>query len=131
MKKEITSRADIEFLIDTFYKKVVIDPTIGDFFNTIIVLDWAVHIPIMYDFWETVLLGNMKYKGNPVMRHIELNRKAALTEIHFSTWVALWRETINEHFEGKKAAEAIDRAEKMEKLLLAKIKSSQNRAFIQ
>ena len=130
MKKEITNRADIEFLIDAFYKKVVIDPKIGDFFNKIIVLDWAVHIPIMYDFWETVLLGHMKYKGNPVMRHIELNRKSALTEIHFSTWVALWRETINEHFEGKKADEAIDRAEKMEKLLLAKIKSSQNRTFI-
>ena len=35
MKKDITNRADVEFLIDSFYNTVQKDATIGYFFNDI------------------------------------------------------------------------------------------------
>ena len=65
-----TSDLDIEvndpnaFLVDEFYKKVLKDEVIGYLFTEVVELSWDKHIPVMYDFWETVLLGNMKYKGN-------------------------------------------------------------------
>ncbi len=89
MLKDIQNRSDIEFLIDEFYKQVIHDDLIGHFFTKVIQLDWAKHIPIMYDFWETILLGNMKYKGNPMVKHLELSKKEALKPKHFERWLAL------------------------------------------
>ncbi len=72
--KDIQERKDIELLVDEFYKKVLKDDVIGHFFTEVVQLDWEKHIPIMYDFWETTLLGNIKYKGNPMVKHIELSK---------------------------------------------------------
>lgn len=68
--REIKNRADIEFLIDTFYKKIIADDTIGHFFTEVVKIDWEKHIPLMNDFWETVLFGGYKYKGNPMLIHM-------------------------------------------------------------
>ena len=120
-KMDISSRTDIELLVDRFYKKVIADKTIGHFFTEVVQLDWDKHMPVMYDFWETTLLGNIKYKGNPMVKHIELARKEPLQAAHFDHWLELWRTTINEHFEGAKALEAITRAENIASLMQFKI----------
>jgi hemoglobin len=130
-KREINNREDIEFLIDDFYKKVIQDETIKHFFTEVVQLDWSVHIPIMYDFWETVLLKKMKYSGNPMTAHIHLHQKSALKKEHFDAWLLLWKATIRAHFEGEKADEAIDRAEKMAALITYKIEQSKRNTFIQ
>lgn len=131
MKQDIQTRTDIELLLNEFYKKVTADVTIGHFFTKVVQLNWEVHLPIIYDFWESVLFGTGSYKGNPILKHIDLDQKEHLTTVHFDQWLHLWRTTIDEHFEGMKAEEAKQRAEIMAKLMLFKIDQSRSANFIQ
>ena len=119
--KDIENREDVEFLVDQFYKRVIVDEVIGHFFTKVVQIDWQKHIPVMYDFWETTLLGKIKYKGNPMVKHIELSEKVPLGAVHFDRWLALWKTTISESFEGKKANEAIQRATQIGGLMKFKI----------
>ena len=131
MKKEIENEKDIQFLITAFYKKAIADETIGYFFTDIIKINWSTHLPIICSFWYSVLLGTTSYKGNPMLKHIELNKKAALHKEHFNQWIKLWEETINEFFSGKKADEAKKKALGLSQLMLYKIETSQQKGFIQ
>ena len=131
MGKDIESRQDIEILVDAFYRKVVVDDIIGYFFNKVVQLSWEKHMPTMYDFWETVLLDNISYKGNPILKHIELNRLEALKKEHFTRWLLLWKETIDEHFKGPMAKTAKAKADQMAALMMYKIEQSGNKNFIQ
>ncbi|MCB0429869.1 MAG: group III truncated hemoglobin [Flavobacteriales bacterium] len=121
---DIETRKDIEILVDAFYKKVITDERIGDFFTKVVKLDWNLHIPIMYDFWESMLLKHTVYNGNPMIKHIDLNRKKALKPEHFECWFALWEETVNEHFHGEKAGEAISKARQIGGLMMVKIRQA-------
>ncbi|MBR9997733.1 MAG: group III truncated hemoglobin [Cyclobacteriaceae bacterium] len=121
MLKDIENSGDIRFLIDEFYKKVVKDDLIGHFFTRVIKLDWDKHIPVMNDFWETILLGKVKYKGNPMLKHIELNGKEPLNAEHFDRWLALWETTVTGNFSGITATEAIQRARHIADLMKYKI----------
>lgn len=119
--KEISNRADVEFLVNQFYEKVIADDAIGFFFTDVITLDWKKHIPVMYDFWETTLFGVAKYKGNPMLKHIELHTKKALKAEHFSRWLKLWEQTIKENFQGNIAEQAIKKAIQIGVLMKFKI----------
>jgi hemoglobin len=119
--KDIQNKQDIELLVDEFYKKVVADPIIGRFFTEVVHLSWDIHIPIMVSFWETILLGKMSYKGNPMIKHIELNKLMPMEPTHFERWISLWSATINENFMGSKATEAIARAKAIAGLIQNKI----------
>ena len=88
-------------------------------------------MPIMYQFWETVLLGKGGYKGNPVLKHVELNQKERLTEPHFERWIHLWENTVDEHFQGEIALEAKKKATTMKLLMMYKIEQSNNENYIQ
>ena len=122
--KRLENRQDIEFLINEFYKKVTKDALIGHFFTEVIQLDWKVHIPIMYDFWESILFGAMKYKGNPMVKHIELSRKSKILPKHFDQWLALWEETVQLHFQGEKAQEAIQKSKQIGGLMQFKVEQN-------
>ena len=121
MNPDIRNRKHIEMLIDLFYKQVVVDEVIGHFFTEVVELDWNKHIPVMYDFWETTLLGKMKYKGNPMLKHIDLNRKEALMAPHFDRWLELWNRTVNENFQGPMADKALKKANQIAELMKYKI----------
>ncbi len=56
----------------------------------------------MYQFWETMLFRTGGYAGQPWPKHAVLNVGAA----HFDRWLILFRNTLDEHFEGPKVAEA-------------------------
>ncbi|MEQ8534357.1 MAG: group III truncated hemoglobin [Imperialibacter sp.] len=124
MKRDITSRADIEKLVDQFYSKVRIDNTIGYIFTDIAALDFARHMPTMYKFWETTLLGVMSYKGNPMSVHIQLDKKEPLKKEHFDRWLELWTATVDDLFEGPKAEEAKTRASQIRNLMQYKVEQS-------
>ncbi|MCG9972929.1 group III truncated hemoglobin [Christiangramia crocea] len=121
ISKDIQSRKDIELLVDEFYKMVIKDDLIGHFFTKVIELDWDRHIPVMYDFWETSLLGEMKYKGNPMLKHIELSKKETLKPEHYERWLSLWKQSIRGNFEGEKAETAIQRGRQIGELMKIKI----------
>ena len=119
--KDIESRKDIESIIDKFYQQVIGDDVIGLFFTEVMELNWNVHIPIMYDFWETTLLGSMTYKGNPMLKHLSINEKKPLEPKHFNRWLELWENTIRDNFVGAKANEAIERANQIAALMRFKV----------
>ena len=131
MKKAIENRDDIQLLVESFYHKVMADELIGPIFNEVLFFKWDTHIPVMIDFWETVLLEKGNYKGNTMRVHIELNKKFPLKPDHFTRWKTLFFETLDEFFTGPKVSEAKKRVEMMEVLMQSKIAQSNNPNFIQ
>ena len=122
--REIRDRSDIIALINAFYTKVLQDEQIGHFFTKVVQMDWNKHFPIMYDFWESTLLGTGTYAGNPMTKHIELNQKSIIQKEHFDRWLFLWEETIHENFQGDLAEQAVTRARNIAGLMHHKIQSS-------
>jgi hemoglobin len=90
MEPRITEQ-QIGTLVDRFYAKVRLDSDIGPIFNAI-VDDWPHHLDTLKDFWSTVLLTTGRYKGDPMMRHLQL----PLDPDHFERWLNLFAETATE-----------------------------------
>lgn len=103
MKKDIENRIDIELLVNSFYKKVVADSELGYIFQEIAKVNWTTHLPVMYDFWENMILFTGTYEGNPMNLHKHLTHLAPLNELHFNQWNKLFINTVDELFEGQKA----------------------------
>ena len=101
--KDLDTRSNIELLVRLFYDTVNADPLLAPVFAHV---DWVKHLPIMYDFWTSMLLGDMSYKGNPFQKHIGL----PITAEHFSQWLKIFVATVDENFTGPKAEEAKTRA---------------------
>lgn len=101
--KDISEKSDIVLLVDAFYGKVLKDECLKPFFAH---LDFEAHKPKMQHFWAFVLLDEPDYKTNVTEKHIHM----PLTQVHFDRWLALFQETIDEHFKGEKADMAKQRA---------------------
>jgi hemoglobin len=118
---DIESRADIEKVIVSFYEKVKLDTTIGFIFNEVVAMDWPHHIPVIVDFWETILLDNPVYKKNAMEVHYDLNKKVSLKKEHFTSWLHLFTSTVDELYEGKIATLAKTRAKSIADVMLFKM----------
>ena len=127
MKTDIKSREDITLFITSFYAKVRQNKEIGFIFNEVVQMNWEVHIPIIVDFWETILLYNPVYKKNAMEVHYELNKIIPLSKIHFETWLSLFNSTVDELFEGKIATLATTRAWSIANLMQHKINDINNK----
>jgi hemoglobin len=64
----------------------------------------------MYDFWETLVFGVRKYKGNAMRAHFDLNDKVPLVGEHFQRWLQIWEATVDALFAGENAESAKDKA---------------------
>lgn len=126
MKKEITHREDIVLLVNSFYDMVKADTTIGHIFSDVANVNWDHHLPVMVDFWESVLLDGRSYSGNPMIKHITLNKQYRLSEEHFKAWLRLFDQTVDGLFTGSKADEAKARAVQIAQLMQHKIKVSES-----
>lgn len=100
---EITEREDVVLLVNSFYEKVKQDSLLGPVFAKV---DWPRHLPVMYNFWSSMLLGEQSYQGNPFQKHVGLE----ITVSHFDRWLELFHQTVDENFRGEKANEVKDRA---------------------
>ena len=129
--RDINNTEDVKKVVDQFYGKVMKDPIIGFFFTDVSQIDLPSHLPKMYDFWSSMLLGIGSYKGNPMTAHIELHKKSPITQAHFDHWRKLFFETLDEHFEGSKVEEAKTRVNHMIPLMKFKIDQSEEKGFIQ
>ena len=109
-KPDISTSDDVKTLIDAFYEEVKKDEVIGYIFNDVANVDWAHHLPKMYAFWEFLLLGRDTYAGNPMAVHEALHQKTPLKEEHFDRWLALFHQTVDEHFAGRVAEDAKSRS---------------------
>lgn len=100
---DIETRDHIILFVNSFYDKVKADPLLAPAFSHV---DWPNHLPIMYDFWSSMLLGDRTYLGNPLQKHLPLK----INTQHFDRWLQLFKATIDEHFNGDKAEETKMRA---------------------
>ncbi|MFM6925568.1 MAG: group III truncated hemoglobin [Ferruginibacter sp.] len=123
MKMDISSRADIEQLVLQFYEKVKADKTIGFIFTEVVEMKWEKHIPIIADFWETILLDNPVYTKNAMEVHYDLNNRMPLQKAHFDSWVHLFTSTVDDLFEGRIAELAKTRARSIAAVMLFKMES--------
>lgn len=119
--EDISSKEDIKLLVDTFYQKVAKDPVIGHHFSEVAKVNWDHHLPKMYEFWSLLLLGKGDYKGNTTETHVQLSQKRALTKDHFDHWITLFSHTVDELFEGEKAALAKEKANYLGMIMQVKL----------
>jgi hemoglobin len=101
--KDITDHKDIIVLVDSFYVKVKGDELLGPVFKNV---DWAHHLPRMYDFWSSIVLGGQTFQGNPFQKHASL----PINSSHFNHWLKLFTHTVDEHFSGFNADQVKTRA---------------------
>ncbi|ODU04383.1 MAG: hypothetical protein ABS81_10815 [Pseudonocardia sp. SCN 72-86] len=103
VRRDIVDRNDISLLVIAFYRQVFADKLLGPVFVDIARVDMSVHLPVMCDFWETVLLRAGLYRRNALRPHVALDVQVPLTEAHFARWLALWAATVDERHEGELA----------------------------
>lgn len=103
MKRDMENRADIELLVNSFYERVRKDDLLSLLFSHV---DWPTHLPVMYNFWSSLLLGDQSYQGSPFQKHLPL----AIGAAHFQQWLSLFTQTVDQHFTGEKADEVKSRA---------------------
>lgn len=123
--KELKDKSDIKYLVDSFYERVLKDEVIGFYFVEVVVLNFEKHLPVMYDFWESALFHTGSYKGNPMIKHLNLHDRMAIDEKHFDRWLSLWEQTVEENFSGSKAEEAVEKANQIASLMKHKIEQSE------
>ena len=106
MKKDIKIRADIDDLMKHFYAQRTRDETIGYNFTDVAHIDLEHHLPVIGDFWETLLFGTSNYQKhgrNPLQVHAALDKKSPLTAKHFRRWLELFQAAVDESFTGTRA----------------------------
>jgi hemoglobin len=112
-RSDISTRADCERLVRAFYGRALQDEVIGWLFTDVAKLDLEAHVPRITSFWETVLLGAQSYAGGAFRPHAVLHGKAGLRGGHFTRWLALWAQTVDELFAGPTADLAKAHAERV------------------
>lgn len=123
-KKDLENREDLLLLLQAFYEKALNDDTIGHFFTEVVPLDLQVHIPVIADFWETILLNGRSYTGNAILPHLHINKLSPMEEKHFNRWLHLFSQTIDTLFQGQTAETAKQRALSIATIMRIKIKNS-------
>jgi hemoglobin len=121
LKKDIENRADLEKMLEAFYKKVFKDDLISHFFLEVVPLDLETHIPVITDFWESVLLDGRGYRKNVMEIHLNISKKSRIEKVHLDRWVKIFSETVDEMFEGTKASLAKQRAVSIATMMNIKI----------
>ncbi|MCW3462925.1 group III truncated hemoglobin [Chitinophaga nivalis] len=121
VQREIANREDVILLVDSFYEKVQQDNLIGFIFNDIARVDWSHHLPIMYNFWESLLLDSHNYGRNAMEPHFRLNKLIPLEPAFFDRWLELFEATVHELFTGTKASLAITRARSIKGIMALKM----------
>jgi len=128
-KHDIENRGDIEKLINSFYDKVKRDEVIGFIFNDVAKVNWEKHLPVMYGFWESIIFFKNTYSGNPMLVHLHLNEIIKLRKEHFERWLQLFTNTVDELFEGEKAALAKEKAISIATIMKTKIAGAPDISF--
>lgn len=120
-RPDITTPADIDRLVATFYDAVLRDPIIGFIFTDIARIDLDQHLPVISAFWQQQLLGRPGYRGQTFAAHRAIHERFALTEDHFHRWLSLFNAAVDSLFQGPVADAAKQRA--------ARIKDSMRQAL--
>ncbi|MDZ4796208.1 MAG: group III truncated hemoglobin [Bacteroidota bacterium] len=120
-KKDIENRSDLLQLMQGFYKKLLSDLSISYLFTDIAKIDLDHHLPILVDFWDSLLFQSDTYHKNAMQPHLVLHQKSPLTKEHFTTWLRYFKETVDELFAGTNAFIIKERATSIATVMQIKI----------
>lgn len=101
--KDVLDRNDIVLILESFYKKAFADEMIGRFFTEVVPLNLETHIPVIADFWESVLFETKSYRKNVMQVHQHIHQLSPIKKEHLDRWAFLFHSTIDETFAGTKA----------------------------
>lgn len=100
----------IKELVDKFYTSVRQDALLGPIFADKIQNNWDEHLNTMYNFWSSIALTTGRYKGQPLLKHLNLPK---LEEHHFIRWITLFTKNAHEICPKDAAEFFIDRAKRI------------------
>ncbi len=115
-KSDIRTLDDVKLMVNRFYERVFQDDLLGPVFHERIGTRRQEHLDKMYSFWQTILLGERTYFGAPFAPHAQM----PVFHGHFERWVELFEHTVNLHFEGETAQEAVNRARHIARIFESK-----------
>ena len=121
MKRDIAGREDLVEILEVFYARAFADGLIGRFFTEVVPLDLETHIPVIADFWDSVVFGTQGYRKNVMEVHGHIHALSAIRKEHLDRWVALFTATVSELFEGEKATLMQHRARSIATLMDIKL----------
>lgn len=129
MMRDLQNRSDVADLVTAFYRRAFEDELIGPIFTDVAHLDLDHHLPIMCDFWETVLFRAGLYDRNAFAVHVALDAKVALEGEHFERWLAIWVENVDDHFAGERAERAKTQATRIAASIHRRLQGGSGSAF--
>jgi hemoglobin len=127
--RDLVDRADVEQLVTAFYRAAFADPLLGPVFTEVAKLDLTQHMPIMCDFWETVLFTAGLYHRNALQVHLQLHAQHPLDGEHFDRWLTLWSTTVDSLFTGPIADRATLQASRIAGSMQRRLQGGSGSAF--
>jgi hemoglobin len=103
---DLANRADVEVLLRRFYCRVFADDVLAEPFAELRAKGLESHLPVMCDFWETVLFRAGLYHRNALVVHRQLDDRQPLCAKDFVRWLELWNVTVDEMYRGPVADRA-------------------------
>lgn len=88
---------DIAPLLVDFYERVAADELLAPYFAKV---DIVAHIPVIADFWSTLIFHTGRYSRNAFTPHLEM---PGLTATHFARWLATLEQTVDSRVAGPNA----------------------------
>ncbi len=104
---------DIVRLVDRFYDRVRVHPTLGPVFAAV-VHDWDEHKTTLVAFWSSIVLKTGRYRGNPMAMH----RPLPIDASHFAEWLALWQDTAHAVLAPAQAQQFVEHAQRIARSLM-------------
>lgn len=104
--RDLAGRDDVEVLLRRFYGRALYDDLLGEPFAEIRAQGLESHLPVMCDFWETVLFRTGRYRRSALRAHQHVHYRVPLSANHFLRWLTLWNSTVDQMFAGPVAEHA-------------------------
>jgi hemoglobin len=114
-KRDIETEADVEILVNAFYDRIQKYTLLAPFFTH---TNWEHHLPRMISFWNFLLIGKTGFSGNVFDAHVQRHIK----EEHFTAWLSLFEQSVDELYEGKTATLAKQKATELGMIFSWKLK---------
>lgn len=123
MKKDISSRKDIKFIISKFYELLLVDEKMIPFFKDIVAQNHLEeHLEVISDFWNDILFDTTTYKNNTMQKHLDKNAFVKFQKAHFAIWTSYLFQTIDTNFEGEISERMKNRATSIATVMQLKMK---------
>lgn len=122
MRRDLENRDDLLLLVTKFYQKLLADNSISYLFTDVAKINVDHHLPVLVDFWDSVLFQSDTYHKNAMLPHMALHQKSPLQKHHFETWLCYFKETVEELFEGQNAIVIKEKATSIATVMQIKIK---------